>query len=330
MARFRVRGRARQALPLVISLLLVALLAAGLGYGLGLFLTGALGGTPGDDEPEPDGPAQPATGDPITGGDDEPDPAPAGTPPDGADPDQSGAGDGGDEEPSTPATGDPEPGTPDDDPPVPDEPEPGEDPGSAGGTVVTAAPVTVYVVQVGVFSTVDGAEAMLADLRAAGFDGAMTGGDAYRVWTGLFSDRERGRALAEAIAGAGFENFIAEHTVGGSGVLPGGDGEAHAVLRTHLEALPDRTRRLALAVESGSGAAGLAAELRDAERELERLEPPPALEEVHQSLLRLHAQIRGLLEQAGPGVGADAHPALLAGAAEAAAEAAAILAGLPR
>src|SRR5690606_5942781 len=124
--------------------------------------------------------------------------------------------------------------------------------------------------------TVDGAEAMLADLRAAGFDGAMTGGDAYRVWTGLFSDRERGRALAEAIAGAGFENFIAEHTVGGSGVLPGGDGEAHAALRTHLEALPDRTRRLALAVESGSGAAGLAAELRDAERELERLEPPPA------------------------------------------------------
>src|SRR5690606_1806754 len=195
--------------------------------------------------------------------------------------------------------------------------------GGDAGVAVHAPPVTVYVVQAGVFSSLEGAEAVLADLRAAGFDGVIAEGDGYRVWTGLFSDREHGRALAAAIAEAGLESFLTEHAVGGSGRLPGGDDEAAAVLRTHLEALPERIRRLAVAVESGEGVAGLAAELHAAERELDSLTPAPEREAIHQSLLRLHATVRGLLEQAGGGAGAAAHPALLAGAAGAAAEAAA-------
>jgi len=336
VARKRVADRARRALPLILSFVLVAALAAGLGYVMGLFLTGALGSEasqdldaePGPGAPPPAGGDQPPAADGGAGAGIEPPGETGGSPGQDGQPPESGARGPQEAGPGPETAG--SPAGPPGDEAAGEEAAGGEAGGGEppGETPVEAAPVALYVIQVGVFSSLEGAQAALDQVRAAGFDGAIApGGDGYRVWTGLFTSREQGRPLAGAMADAGFETFIAEHTVGGSGLLRGGSQEARQVLREHLEALPGRVQRMAAALESGAGIAPLAAELQEAEAQLGQVQPGLDLEDPHESLRRLYAQMRRLLQEAAAGF--DALP-VLAGAPEAAVEAAAILAALSR
>lgn len=68
---------------------------------------------------------------------------------------------------------------------------------------------TLYRVQVGAFSVRANAEALLAQVKAAGFDGFIkTYGNLYCVQVGAFSVRANAEALLLQVKAAGFDGFI--------------------------------------------------------------------------------------------------------------------------
>ena len=68
---------------------------------------------------------------------------------------------------------------------------------------------TLYCVQVGAFSVRANAEALLTQIKAAGFDGYIkTYGTLYCVQVGAFSVRANAEAVLAEVKAAGFDAFI--------------------------------------------------------------------------------------------------------------------------
>lgn len=81
------------------------------------------------------------------------------------------------------------------------------------GTTTTptenVAPAPLYRVQTGAFSKRAGADAMLAKVKAAGFDAIMVLVDGlYKIQVGAFSKRANAIAMANKLGAAGFKTYI--------------------------------------------------------------------------------------------------------------------------
>lgn len=71
-------------------------------------------------------------------------------------------------------------------------------------------PVVLYCVQTGAFSKKANADAMLAKVKAAGFDTYMVKGKdgLYRIQVGAYKNRSNAIAMANKLGAAGFKTFI--------------------------------------------------------------------------------------------------------------------------
>lgn len=76
-----------------------------------------------------------------------------------------------------------------------------------------AAPETFYRIQVGAFKKQSGAAALLAEVKAAGFDAFLVWVDGlYKIQVGAFSKAANAAAYLEKVQAAGFDAFITTKT----------------------------------------------------------------------------------------------------------------------
>lgn len=230
----------------VVSLLAVGLLAAGVGYGLGLYLTGAL-----------------SSGSSVAEN--------GSSPPDSVVIDM-------DVDQDSPSGEEPDPGL--DQAPGPEETNGGPDETEAtpvtapASREVSVAPVMLYGVQLGVFSNAENAQVFVQELNSADIAGAVVQVDGYRVWTGMFVDRDSARQLAEQLQALGYEAFVTERRIGYDVLLQGSSAETLDILADAIARLPGYMWETAAMWSPGSGVSAdtpLMERLRETAGTLDRL-----------------------------------------------------------
>ena len=82
---------------------------------------------------------------------------------------------------------------------------PAPDDAAPAGSNQTTAESPRFHVQVGTFSTREGAQTLVRRLQTLGYVATVAEGDAYRVWVGGYFDRETAMRLADTLRKAGFE-----------------------------------------------------------------------------------------------------------------------------
>jgi len=105
----------------------------------------------------------------------------------------------------------------------------------------------LYRVQTGAFSKKENAEAMLAKVKAAGFDTYMVKVDnLYKIQVGAFSKKENAEAMAAKLKAAGFDTYIT--TKSGTGVTSSSKKSIDEIAREVIQGLwgngQDRKNRI--------------------------------------------------------------------------------------